>query len=72
VTGQDTLAEVVSREAEKLNTLSEGTAPLEPDQLERLEVLCRCAKLLRVPAAEPKAGDDGEHSTADDLKAVGG
>ena len=72
MTAQDRLMAIISREAEKLNTLSEGDAPLSENDLASLEVLCRCSKLLRAPAAEPEDEPEAEPDVAADLKALNG
>lgn len=62
------LRQIVEREAKKLSKLSEGEEPLDGGQLERLELLAKCARHL--------ASDDEDDAPpgspgADDAKLVG-
>jgi hypothetical protein len=71
MSAQETLSQILDREAEKLNKLStDDKELLGADHLERLEALARCAKYLRAPTVQPKGDEPIPPATAADLQTV--
>lgn len=56
--GIEKLSEIVELEAQKLLKLAKEEMPLSLQDVERLEVLSRCAKQLRAPMPKPTDPDD--------------
>lgn len=63
-----TLAQIVELEADKLLTAAKAKDPLSGEQIESLEMLCKCARALRVDM--PKAAEAAESDVEADLGLV--